>query len=114
MKKQPIEETAQDDDLRPEYDFSGGERGLAYRPLQRGYLIREEHADGTFTETRVPPEGESVVLDPDVQEYFPDSESVNNALRTIIALFPKQPKRATTPKGDAAPKRRAASARSHQ
>jgi len=28
----------------------------------------------------------SVVLDPDVRAYFPDEESVNNALRTLIAL----------------------------
>jgi hypothetical protein len=29
------------------------------------------------------------MLDPDVREYFPDAETVNKALRTLISLFPK-------------------------
>ena len=64
MKKQKSEESVLEDDIRPEYDFSGGERGVAYRPLERGYIIREEHSDGTYTETRVPPEEGAIVLDP--------------------------------------------------
>jgi hypothetical protein len=31
-----------------------------------------------------------IVLDPDVYAYFPDSESVNNVLRSLIALAPKR------------------------
>ncbi|HGJ66142.1 TPA: hypothetical protein ENS27_12290 [bacterium] len=30
----------------------------------------------------------AVMLEPDVKEYFPDSESVNNALRSLISLIP--------------------------
>lgn len=44
-----------DDDIRPEYDFSGGKRGVAYRPLDQGYTIRIENADGTVTVLRIPP-----------------------------------------------------------
>ena len=28
------------------------------------------------------------MLEPDVKKYFPDSESVNHALRTLIELIP--------------------------
>jgi hypothetical protein len=31
-----------------------------------------------------------VTLAPDVREYFPDSESVNAALRSLIGLIPKK------------------------
>lgn len=86
--KKDIESDA-DGEMRTEYDFSGAERGSAYRSaLKEGYAIREEHADGTVTVTLVPPEN-AILLEPDVQAYFPDSESVNRALRTIITLFPK-------------------------
>jgi hypothetical protein len=30
------------------------------------------------------------MLEPDVQEYFPDSQSVNHALRTLIELIPSK------------------------
>jgi len=39
------------------------------------------------------------MLEPDVQRYFPDSESVNKALRTLITLIPdkvSKPKNAKT------------------
>ena len=32
----------------------------------------------------------SIVLDPDVQAYFPDAEAVNTALRGLIALWPRR------------------------
>jgi hypothetical protein len=42
------------DDMRPEYDFTGGVRGKYARELrENGYTIRAYNADGTFTETRV-------------------------------------------------------------
>ncbi|MCU0509649.1 MAG: hypothetical protein MUC34_14910 [Anaerolineae bacterium] len=101
----------EDDDMRPEYDFSKGVRGGAYRPLDQGYTITVHKEDGSTEVTVVAPSKDAVILEPDVKEYFPDSEAVNHALRSIIALFPKQSKRSTVAKGDAAPKRRAASAR---
>jgi hypothetical protein len=54
---------------------------------QEGCTIRVYEADGTYTETRVLGE-KTVVLEPDVWEYFPDSEAVNRALRALIALAP--------------------------
>jgi len=43
-----------DDDMRPEYDFSGGVRGKYAKALrEEGYTIRVYAADGTYTETRV-------------------------------------------------------------
>ena len=78
--------------MLPEYDFSGGVRGkYAKRLREEGYRIRVHHADGTYTETIVPPQP-TIVLEPDVQEFFPDSKAVNHALRTLISLIPEKPK----------------------
>ncbi|NIM48953.1 MAG: hypothetical protein GTO22_06795 [Gemmatimonadales bacterium] len=63
MKKKP---NTRDEDLREEYDFSGGERGR--------YAAR--YAEGSNV----------VVLDPDVAAAFPNSESVNRALRKVAGL----------------------------
>jgi hypothetical protein len=77
-------------DMRPEYDFSGGVRGKYAAALrEEGYTIRESNADGTFTETRVLGE-KTVTLAPDVWEYFPSSQAVNHALRTLISLIPEK------------------------
>ena len=51
-------------EMRPEYDFSKGQRGK--------YASR--FAEGSNV----------VVLSPDVAEAFPDSESVNEALRALL------------------------------
>ena len=59
-------ETELNDDLRPEYDL----RNLRVRKLgsgRRGF-------------------GETVRLEPDVAEIFPDAESVNEALRFLIRI----------------------------
>ena len=37
---------------------------------------------------RLPKNVPSIELDPDVKKYFPDSESVNQALRGLIKLIP--------------------------
>ena len=79
--------------MRPEYDFRGGVRGKHSRAMAAGYTITEHHADGTTTVKQVkPPEG-SVLLAPDVRPYFPDAESVNAALRSLIKLIPEKRKR---------------------
>jgi len=80
--------------MRPEYDFTSGVRGKYARDLrENGYTIRVYNADGTFTETRVLGE-KTVVLEPDVSAYFPDSQAVNNALRTLVSLIPDKRKAA--------------------
>jgi hypothetical protein len=108
MRKKDLEETVLEDDIRDEYDFSAGERHVAYRSLDRGYTIREERADGTVLETQVPPRGEVIILDGDVRKYFPDSDSVNRALRSIIALFPKPLEEPAHKQGSQPRRRRAA------
>lgn len=61
MKNKP----PSDDEMLPEYDFSGGVRGK-YAKL---------YAEGTNV----------VLLDPDIAEAFPDSRTVNEALRELLA-----------------------------
>ena len=56
-----------DDEMRDEYDFSGGVRGK--------YAAR--YAKGTNI----------VVLDRDVAEIFPTSQSVNDALRALATVI---------------------------
>ena len=52
--------------MRAEYDFSGGVRGKYVDQYRRGTNV--------------------VLLDPEVAEAFPDSKSVNDALRAILAV----------------------------
>lgn len=59
-----MKKTEEHDEMQAEYDFSEGVRGK--------YAAR--CAEGTNI----------VVLDPDVAREFPDSESVNKALRELI------------------------------
>ncbi len=68
--------------MKDEYDFRGkqGVRGKYYKQLQKGYKTIVHKSDGTTVETETRP----IFLDEDVQKYFPDSESVNNALRDLI------------------------------
>ena len=83
------------DDMRAEYDFRGGARGRYYRAMQAGYTITIHRADGSTVIKEVKPATGTVVLEPDVQPYFPDSESVNTALRSLISLIPVKRKTAT-------------------
>jgi hypothetical protein len=59
-------------DMLPEYDFSHGIRGK--------YAKRDA-------------EGSNVVLiDPDVAKYFPDHDSVNESLRSLIPIIQRRSK----------------------
>lgn len=62
------------------------ERGISYRPGDP-YSVTIHYEDGTSVTRIVTPE--AVILDPDVRRYFPDSESVNRTLRSLIALIPE-------------------------
>jgi hypothetical protein len=85
MKKKTSSKKAANAAEIPETDFSKGVRGKYAAALKKnGYTIRVYRPDGTIKEKRVL--GESVVsLDPDVQAFFPDSRSVNRALRKLIS-----------------------------
>jgi hypothetical protein len=65
------------DGLRPEYDLSKLKGGI------RGKYIPRYRAGTNL-----------VLLSPDVAEHFPDEQSVNSALRTLIGLA-KRPARRT-------------------
>jgi hypothetical protein len=68
MKKNlPSEHAEEDLDMREEYDFRDGVRGK--------YAAR--YAEGA----------KMVSLDPDVAKVFPDSESVNRALRALVKII---------------------------
>lgn len=80
--------------MRPEYDFRGGVRGKHYQAYQRGHTVKIHHTDGTVEIHEYALEEGAVLLAPDVREYFPDSEAVNTALRTLISLVhPQKPRR---------------------
>jgi hypothetical protein len=42
------------DEMRAEYDFSKGERGKFYRPLDKGYTVRVHQSDGTTVSKSIP------------------------------------------------------------
>ncbi len=63
MTKVPM---TSDPDMLAEYNFSKGTRGK----------YAQRHAEGTNL----------VLLSPDVAEVFPDTEAVNEALRTLIRI----------------------------
>jgi len=55
------------DEMRTEYDFSGGVRGK----------YAKEYAKGTNV----------VVLEPDIAREFPTAKSVNEALRSLMPII---------------------------
>ena len=81
------------EDMRAEYDFSKAERGKFYRPLDKGYTVHVTKKDGTTEVKHYTLAEGTVLLAPDVLEYFPDSDSVNEALRSLIQLMDKMPAR---------------------
>jgi len=83
-------EQLEDNDMRSDYDFRGGVRGKHYKTMQPGYTVTIHKADGTTIVKEVTPKDGAVVLEPEVRAYFPDSESVNRALRCLIPLLPKK------------------------
>ncbi|MBN2376871.1 MAG: hypothetical protein JXD22_10740 [Sedimentisphaerales bacterium] len=57
------------DELRPEYDLAkikGGVRGKYARRFKKGTNL--------------------ILLSPDVAKYFPDEQSVNDALRSLVSI----------------------------
>lgn len=78
-----------EDDLLPEYDFSQGVRGKHYQAYQQGHTVTIHQEDGTTIVKNSTIEEGAILLDSDVRPYFPDSKSVNHALRTLINLVSK-------------------------
>jgi hypothetical protein len=82
----------QSGDTLPEYNVTGkiGVRGKYAEAMQKGYSVRVLNEDGTVTVRDFVPKENTVLLDPDVKAYFPDSESVNHALCSLINLIPEK------------------------
>lgn len=80
--------TLAEDEMLPEYDFRGmkGVRGKYAQAMRQGYTITIYKEDGSTLVKEVKPKG-MVLLESDVLEYFPNSESVNTALRSLITLL---------------------------
>ncbi len=82
--------SAEDDDMLPEYDFTGGVRGKHHQAYRQGHRVVVHREDGSTDVQYFTLEEGAVLLDPDVREYFPDGESVNRALRMLISLIPQK------------------------
>ncbi len=74
------------EEMLPEYDFSGkkGVRGKYYQAYRDGHTVKVFQEDGTVNVQYFTLEDGAVMLEKDVKEYFPTSESVNKALRSLI------------------------------
>jgi len=90
MKKTKTDQRKDKDELRAEYDFRGAVRGKFYKPLHKGYTVQIHKTNGTTVVKHMTLKEGTVMLAPDVKPYFPDSESVNRALRCLIPLMPKK------------------------
>ena len=71
--------------MRDEYDFSKGVRGKHYKAYREGHTVIIHKDDGTKSIQYFKEEDGAIMLDPDIKIHFPDSESVNKALRTFIS-----------------------------
>ncbi len=82
-------------DMLPKYDLAGkkGVRGKYYRAYRQGHTVKVRQANGTITVHHFTLAEGAVMLEPQVREYFPDSEAVNSALRSLIELIPAKPPR---------------------
>ncbi|MDQ7825464.1 MAG: hypothetical protein RDV48_21865 [Candidatus Eremiobacteraeota bacterium] len=67
-----MKKNSNDPDMLKEYDFSHGTRGKYAKRYAEGANI--------------------VVIEPDVAEYFPDHDSVNNALRSLAEIIKRTQK----------------------
>jgi len=73
------------DELKEEYDFSQGVRGKHYQSYRAGHVVQVRQSDGEVEQHHFTLQDGAVMLDPDVKVRFPDSESVNRALRSLAA-----------------------------
>ena len=92
MKNNFEEQGQENTEMLPEYDFRGGVRGKHYKACRKEHTVKVHKSDGTVIEQHFSLEEGAVMLEPDVREYFTDSESVNKALRGLIEIMPKQRK----------------------
>jgi hypothetical protein len=70
--------------MRKEYDFSSGVRGKHFKAYRQGHAVTINKQDGSREVHYFTQKDGAVMLDPDVKKHFPDSASVNRALRSLI------------------------------
>jgi hypothetical protein len=68
-------------------------RGKHYKPLHKGYSVHIHKPDGTTVIEHYKIAEGTVMLQPDVRKHFPDSDSVNTALRSLITLMAELPEK---------------------
>lgn len=85
-------------DMLPEYDFRGkkGVRGKYYQAYRQGHTVQVVESDGMITTQYFTLEDGAVMLEPDVKQYFPDSDSVNRALRVLITAVPVKTRKSSS------------------
>ena len=91
MKKAKTGAPATIEDMRSEYDFSsmkGGVRGKYCKAHRKGHTVVVHKEDGTDSVQHFNLEDGAVMLEPDVKKYFPTSDAVNKALRSLIEIIP--------------------------
>ena len=73
-----------DDEMRDEYDLAGkkGVRGKYHKAYFAGHSVRVYDGDKLIRNEYF------AAIDPAVREYFPDSKSINKALKSLINLIP--------------------------
>ena len=71
--------------MHKKYDFSNGVRGKHFKKMQEGHQTIIHKSDGEKVVRVTRP----IILEPDIQEHFPDSEAVNKALRRLIGSLRK-------------------------
>lgn len=72
MKRNNMKRMQKDPDMLEEYDFSKGIQGKYAKKYREGTNV--------------------VVIEPDVAKFFPDHDSVNQALRSLTEIIKKQKK----------------------
>jgi hypothetical protein len=96
MKKEEVSGMSKETDsdhMLPDYDFKnmpGGVRGKYYKAYRAGHAVKIHKDDGSVEIRHFTLEDGAVMIEPDIREYFPDSESVNRALRCLIPLLSKK------------------------
>ena len=101
MKKAKTVAPPKVNDMRAEYDFTvmkGGVRGKYYEAYREGHKVIVHKEDGTDSVQFFKLEDGAVMLEPDVRKYFPTSEAVNKALKSLIDIIPAKKRVPTHPK----------------
>lgn len=90
MKNDISKEISEKEDMKAEYNFSSMKRavrGKYYKAYRDGHKVVIHKVDGTTSVQYFKLEEGAVMLEPDVRKYFSNSESVNKALRSLIAII---------------------------